>query len=158
MNIINNYSTSIVTIFQSVIKDYEYDVDEIRRIEAELQDLYHEAELSKPKDMYQGYLLYKNIRELRIRRRELKEEVELLREIYDYFKSQPAQSFKNKIQQIQGNATKLRRNQESRTYVPRQRTDLTIANHHSMEARPFEEMLAEFNQTKIRTEHGKLRK
>lgn len=158
MNIINNYSTSIVTIFQSVIKDYEFDVDEIRRIEAELNDLYHECELSRPKDMYQGYLLYKNIRELRIRRRELKEEVELMREMYDYFTGQQAQSFKNKVQQIQSNATKLRKTQESRTYVPRQRTDLTIAGHHSTEPAPFEQMLADFNRTKIRTENGKLRK
>ena len=65
-NIINNYSSSVVTIFQNVIKDYERDLDVIKDIEDQLNDLSHEIELSKPKDMYSGYKLYRQIRELRI--------------------------------------------------------------------------------------------
>lgn len=158
MNIVNNYSSTMVTIFQDVTRNYERNLEEIKRIEEELNDLNHEAELSEPKNMYQGYLLYKSIRELRIERRRAKEENELLKDMYEYFKSQQGQAFKSKIQQIQGNAAKLRDVQERRTYVPRQRDDLTITDQHSTAHKPFEEMLKEFNETKISTKNGKLRK
>lgn len=158
MNIVNNYSSTMVTIFQDVTRNYERNLEDIRRIEEEINDLNHEIELSEPKNMYQGYLLYKAIRELRIERRRAKEENELLKDMYEYFKSQQGQAFKSKIQQIQGSAAKLRDVQERRTYVPRQRDDLTITDQHSTAHKPFEEMLKEFKETKISTKNGKLRK
>ena len=158
MNIVNNYSTTIVTIFQDVIKNYERDLEIIKQTEEELNDLMHEIELSEPKNAYQGYLLYKEIRELRIKRRTAKEEVELLKDMYEYLKSQQGQTFKARIQSIQGASVKLRAAQESRTYVPRQRNDLTITNQHSTASKPFEELLAEFNKTKITKQNGRLRK
>lgn len=157
-NIVNNYSSTIVTIYQDVIRNYENNLEIIKEAEEELNDLYHEAELSSPKDMYKGYLLYKAIRDTRIRRRTAKEENELLNDMYDYLKSPAGQSFKTKIQSIQGNAAKIRTTQESRTYKPRQRSDLTITDHHSSANKPFEQMLKEFNQTKITMQGGKLRK
>lgn len=157
-NIVNNYSSTIVTIYQDVIKIYERNLEIIKETEEELNDLYHEAELSEPKDMYKGYLVYKAIRDTRIRRRTAKEENELLSDMYDYLKSPVGQSFKSKIQSIQGNAMKLRATQESRTYQPRQRNDLTITDKHSTANKPFEQMLKEFNQTKITMQGGKLRK
>ena len=158
MNIVNNYSSTMVQIYKDVVDHYERDVESIKRIEDELNDLNHEIELADNKDMYQGWLLYKQIRELRIERRRCKEEVELLKDMYEYFKSQQGQAFKSKIQQIQGSAAKLRDVQERRTYVPRQRDDLTITDQHSTAHKPFEEMLKEFKETKISTKNGKLRK
>lgn len=158
MNIVNNYSSTIVSIFQDVLKNYERNEDSIKRIEEELNDLNHEAELSAPKDMYQGYLLYKQVRELRIERRRAKEENELLKDMYDFFKSQVGQEFKNKVQQIQSNAAKLREVQERRTYTPRQRDDLTCTDQTSTAHKPFQQMLDEFNKTKITIKNGKLRK
>lgn len=157
-NIVNNYSTTIVTIYQDVIRNYERNLEIIKQTEDELNDLYHEAELSSPKDMYKGYLIYKEIRDARIRRRQAKEEVELLKDMYEYLNSQPAQSFKSKIQSIQGSSVKIRTAQESRTYQPRQRNDLTITDKHSSATKPFEQMIAEFNKTKISMQNGKLRK
>ena len=157
-NIVNNYSSTIVTIYQDVIRNYERNLQIIKESEEELNDLYHEAELSSPKDMYKGYLLYKAIRDTRIRRRIAKEENELLNDMYDYLKSPAGQSFKTKIQSIQGSAVKLRTAQESRTYQPRQRSDLTITDKHSTANKPFEQMLKEFNQTKVTMQNGKLRK
>lgn len=61
-NIVNNYSSSIITMFKEVVKNYEMNLDIIRQTEEELNDLYHECELAEPKDMYKGYLLYKEIR------------------------------------------------------------------------------------------------
>lgn len=158
MNVVNNYSSTIITIYQNVIRDYERDMDDIKRIEEELNDLNHEIELGSPKNMYQGYLLYKQIRELRIERRRCKEEVELLKDLYEHLKSQQGQVFKSKIQQIQSSAAKLREIQEHRVYTPRQRADLTCTNQTSTAHKPFEEMLKEFNQTKVSMQGGKLRK
>lgn len=158
MNIINNYSTTIVSIFQDVINNYERNLEIIKQAEEELMDLEHEIELSAPKDMYKGYLAYKEVRDVRIKRRKAKEENELLKDMYDYFKSQQGQSFKNKIQSIQGASVKLRDAQEHRTYIPRQRSDLTITNHTSIAHKPFEEMLSDFNKIKVSTQNGKLRK
>lgn len=157
-NIVNNFSSNIITIYQSVIKNYETNLDIIKQCEDELNDLSHEAELSAPKDMYQGYLIYKSIRETRIRRRQAKEEVELLKDIYDYFQSPQGQAFKSKIQSIQGNSVKLRAIQESRTYTPRRREDLTIVDKHSTESKSFEDMLKDFKKTKVTMKNGKLRK
>ncbi len=157
-NIVNNYCSTVITIYQDVIKNYERDLAVIKAAEDELNDLYHEAELSSPKDMYHGYLIYKAIRETRIRRRTAKEEVELLKDMYEYLKSPAGQSFKLKIQSIQGASVKLRATQEARTYQPRQRNDLTITDKHSTAMKPFEEMLKDFNQTKVSMQGGKLRK
>lgn len=157
-NIVNNYCSTVVTIYQDVIKNYERNLEVIKEAEDELNDLYHEAELSSPKDMYHGYLIYKAIREARIRRRTAKEENELLKDMYEYLKSPAGQSFKSKMQSIQGASVKLRATQEARTYQPRQRNNLTITDKHSTATKPFEEMLKEFNQTKVTMQGGKLRK
>ena len=158
MNIIERYSTTVVSIFQEVINNYERNLDIIKQTEDELNDIAHEIELSAPKDMYRGYLMYKEVRDLRIKRRKAKEENELLKDMYDYLKGQNAQNFKNKIQQIQGSSVKVREAQEHRTYVPRQRNDLTITNQTSTAHKPFQEMLDDFNKIKISSQNGKLRK
>lgn len=157
-NIVNNYSTTIVTIFQDVIKTYEKNIEVIKQTEDEINDINHECELSKPKDMYSGYLMYKTIRELRQRRRTAKNENELLQDMYDFMKSPQAQQFKSKIQSIQGCSAKVYDAQEHRMYVPRQRSDLTITNRTCETHKPFEELLSDFKKTKITTQNGKLRK
>jgi hypothetical protein len=157
-NIVNNFSTNIITIFQEVVKNYERNLVIIKEAEDELNDLSHEIELSSPKDMYKGYLAYKAIRETRIRRRTAKEENEILKDMYDYFQSQQGQAFKSKIQSIQSNSMKLRAVQESRTYQPRQRDDLTIVAKHSTENKAFEDMIKDFNKSKAYMKNGKMRK
>lgn len=157
-NIVNNYCSTVVTIFHDVKKNYENNLEIIKQTEDELNDLYHECELADPKDMYQGWKIYRAIRDTRIRRRAAKEENEVLKDMYEYLNSQAGQTFKNKVQSIQGNAAKIRTTQESRTYQPRQRDDLTITDKHSTAHKPFEQMLKEFNQTKISMQGGKLRK
>lgn len=157
-NIVNDFTTTIITIFKDVVERYERNVEIIKQTEDELNDLNHEIELSSPKDMYRGYLMYSAIRELRIRRRTAKEENELLKDMYEYFKSQGAQAFKSKIQSIQGSSVKIRGAQEQRTYQPRVRDDLTITDKHSTANKPFEEMLRDFNKNKAYMSGGKMRR
>lgn len=157
-NIVNSYCSSIIQMYQSVIVNYELNQDIIRQTEGETQDLLHELELSDPKNAKDGYLIYKQLREVRQRRRLAKDENKLLQNMYDYFKTQQGQSFKKEIQKIQGNAAKEYEQQEKRQYIPRQRDDLTIADHTCNAHRPFEELMKDFKQTKIYAEKGKLRK
>ena len=157
-NIVNNYSSTIVTIFHDVIKTYESNLDLIKSIEDELNDINHEIELSSSKDMYGGYLMYKQIKELRMRRRRAKDENQLLQDMYDYLKSPQSQTFKNKIQQIQGESSKVYDSQQRRTYKPRIRNDLTCTEETAETYKPFEELLKDFNKNKISVQNGKLRK
>lgn len=157
-NIVNNYASTIVTIFKDVTEKYESNLDMIKQIEGELQDISHEIELGTNCDMYRGWKLYKEIRELRIKRRQAKDENQILEEMYNFLKEQPSQKFKNKLQQIQGNSAKIVKAQENRTYTPRQRDDLTITDKHCENTKPFEEMLADFNQNKAYMQNGKLRR
>ena len=157
-NIVNNYSSTIVTIFQDVIRTYENDLDIIRQREEALNDLNHEAELSENEDMYHGYLLYKEIRDVRRKRRLAKDENLLLKDLYDYLSTQQGQAFKNKIRDIQGRSAKVYEAQQHRTYKPRQKSDMTITEKHAEVVKPFEELLDEFKKTKIEIKNGKLRK
>ena len=158
-NITEQYSSTIISIYNDVIKTYEANISLIKQCEDELNDLNHEIELSKPKDMYKGYLCYKAIRDVRNRRRIAKNENRLLQDLYDFVKSKAGQDTKSKFQQIQGNSVKTYEAQNRRVYVPRRREDLTIANTHSEVTKDFEQMIAEFNRkNKITREKGKLRK
>ena len=157
-NIVKDYSTSILDIFKEVVTRYESNEAIISQTEDELNDLYHEAELSAPKDMYHGYLIYKEIREVRLKRRSAKEENELLKEMYDYIKSQIGTETKNTIQKIQGHSIEQTKIINGRTYKPRQRSDLTITDKTCTAYKPFEDLLADFNKTKITSTKGKLRK
>lgn len=157
-NIINNYSSTFIQIFNDVVKRYENNLEVIKQTEDALTDVYHEIELANPKDMYGGWKMYKIVKDLRMTRRQAKDENDLLKDMYDYIKSQQGQSFKSKIQSIQGNSVKVYEAQAHRTYTPRQRNDLTITNKTCEVHRPFEELLAEFNKTKFTKQNGKLRK
>lgn len=157
-NIVNTYASSIVTIFKDVTEIYERNAEIIKQAENELVDLEHEIELSNPKNARDGYKIYKEIREVRIRRRQAKNENELLKDLYDLLKEQSSQKFRNKIQQIQGNAAKIEKLQENRTYTPRQRTDLTITDQHCEANKPFETLLSDFKKEKVTVVNGKFRK
>lgn len=157
-NIVNNYASTVITILKDVITNYERNLTIIKQTEEELNDINHEIELSEAKDMYKGYLMYKEIRELRRKRRQAKDENEVLQELYEYAISQNGQGVKAAFQKMQGHSVKIRETQESRIYIPRRRTDLTIANQTCTAYKPFEEMLADFNKTTFTKKGGKLRK
>lgn len=157
-NIVNNYCSTLIQIATDVVKKYESNVEIIKKTEDELNDVYHEIELGKPQDLYGGYKLYKQVKDLRMQRRQAKDENDLLKDMYEYIKSQPGQSFKSKIQSIQGSSAKVYEAQSRRIYNPRQRSDLTITNKTCEVNRPFEDLMKEFKQTKITMQGGKLRK
>ena len=157
-NIVNNYCSSYIQIANDVVRRYESNEDIIRRTEGELTDIEHEIELGNSQDLYGGWKLYKQIKDLRMQRRQAKNENELLRDMYEYMKSQQGQAFKSKIQSIQSNSAKTYDAQSRRVYVPRQRSDLTITNKTCEANKTFEDMLADFKKDKVHMQGGKLRK
>jgi hypothetical protein len=156
-NIVNNYSSTFIQIFNDVVKKYESNLEIIKQTEDSLTDTYHEIELGKNQDMYHGYLLYKQVKDLRMKRRQAKDENDLLRDMYEYIKSQNGQSFKTKIQSIQGNSVKVYESQSRRTYTPRQLDNLSITNKTCEVNRPFEDLLRDFKKEKVTMQNGKLR-
>lgn len=157
-NIVNNYCSNIMQIANDVVKRYEGNLETIKQTEDELMDVEHEIELSSGKDLYGGWKLYRQIKDLRMRRRQCKSENELLKDMYDYIKSQQGQAFKSKIQSIQGNSVKVYETQSRRTYTPRQRTDLTITSKTCEANKLFEDLMRDFKKDRVRVEKGKLRK
>ena len=157
-NIVNNYCSSYIQIANDVIRRYESNEDIIKRTEGELTDVEHEIELGNPQDLYGGWKLYKQIKDLRMQRRQAKSENELLKDMYEYMKSQPGQAFKSKIQSIQSNSAKIYDAQNRRVYVPRQRSDLTITDRTCEANRTFEDLMADFKKDKVTMRGGKLRK
>lgn len=157
-NIVVDYSTNIINIFKDVVKRYESNLEIIKQTEDELNDINHEIELSSPKDMYNGYLMYKTLRELRVRRRQAKDENDVLYEMYCYITSQNGIEVKTKMQKLQGHAVDTERKLNNRSYCPRQRSDLTITDVSPVCNKPFEQLMKEFNETKVTTKNGKLRK
>lgn len=157
-NIVNNYCSTFVQNFNDVVKRYENNVDVIKQTEEELTDIEHEIELGNSQDLYGGWKLYRQIKDLRMKRRQAKNENQLLQDMYDYIKSQPGQSFKSKVQSIQGNSVKVYEAQSRRVYTPRQRTDLTITDRTCEANKTFEDLLADFKKDKVTVRNGKLRK
>lgn len=157
-NIVVDYSTNIINIFKDVVKRYQTNLEIIKQTEDEINDINHEIELSSPKDMYHGYLMYKTLRELRIRRRQAKDENDVLYEMYCYITSQNGIEVKTKMQKLQGHAVDTERKLNNRSYCPRQRSDLTITDVSPVSNKPFEQLMKEFKETKVTTKNGKLRK
>ena len=157
-NIISDYSTTIIDIFKDVSTRYKSNLDIIKQTEDEINDINHEIELSSPKDMYHGYLLYRTLRDLRVKRREAKDENYILSEMYDYITSQNGVEVKAKMQKMQGHSADTERKLKNRSYCPRQRSDLTITNVPPVSNKPFEQLMKEFRETRVTTKNGKLRK
>lgn len=157
-NIVVDYSANIINIFNDVAKSYESNLEIIKQTEDEINDINHEIESSPPKDMYHGYLMYKTLRDLRVKRRFAKDENEILSEMYDYITSRTGVEVKVKMQKLQGHAVETERKLNNRSYCPRQRSDLTITDVSSVCNKPFEQLLKEFKETKVTTKNGKLRK
>ena len=158
-NIAEQHSSTIISIYNDVVKKYESNVELIKQLEEELMDIEHEIELGKDLDMFKGWQRYKDLRDVRRKRRVAKDENQLLQDMYDFLKSPQGQSVKTKFQQIQGNSVKTYDSQNRRTYTPRQRNDLTISGHMATANKPFEQLLDDFmKDNNVTKQKGKLRK
>lgn len=157
MNIVDKYASDLNGIFDNISKSYQDSLDEISTADRNLEDLYHEIEISKNKDMYQGYLMYMKIKEQRLIRRQAKEKAEMLKGMNNLVKGSQITNVRNTLSQLQNHAHNLEARQDKRVYAARERDDLTIEGVHN-NTKTFEDMMTEFNKTKITMKGGKLRK
>jgi hypothetical protein len=147
-NIVEKYIDTILYIVSEVKKNYAKSSEEIIIATQEQEDIEHEIELSEKADRTAGYRLYRELRDIRQRRRMAKNQNELLHEINIFFTADNNKSFFDKLSQIKGNSRKTFERQNDRVYTPRRRGDVTIAN--SSVSAAFEGMLDDFkNNNKI---------
>ena len=90
---------SFLSFARSVISRYEDNVKLQSDLEAETQDLLHYVELSKDMNACRGNDMYKKMREIRRKRRACKNEIDLLKPLYDYLSDK---KMINDLAQIQG--------------------------------------------------------
>ena len=90
---------SFLSFARNVISRYEDNVKLQSDLEAETQDLLHYVELSKDMNACQGNDMYKKMREIRRKRRACKNEIDLLKPLYDYLSDK---KMINDLAQIQG--------------------------------------------------------
>ncbi|GAB6170573.1 hypothetical protein JCM15765_00510 [Paradesulfitobacterium aromaticivorans] len=114
---------NFLDILNTIEKDWGSWVDELKRCEEETQDLLHEIELTKF-DASRGYRLCRDLQEVRQRRRQLKDEMDVarvLKEFLDINKQLKINLFK-----VLTSMERVEEGQGRRMYTPRVRTDLTL--------------------------------
>ena len=107
---------TIADIMNRVIVDYELNEQVIRDTEGELMDLEHEIELSEARNAAEGYKLYKDLRDTRIRRRKAKNENAVMKELYQYFKSND--NFKRGLKNVRSQVIQAYNTVENQEYKP----------------------------------------
>lgn len=101
---------------RSVISRYEGDQRRQEELEAETQDLLHVMELSKNLNASEGYKLYAKLASIRRERRACKNEVEMLKPLYEYLQDR---RIINDLAQIQGKCSASRDVVSRRQYTLR---------------------------------------
>ena len=110
--IIQNFSAAV----RNMLARYQYDKEEYSRAEQEMQDILHYIEMSTDKNANVGFKLYKQLAEVRRRRRVCKNEMDLLQPIYDSFSGGEKL---NALAQILGTVRAAKQTINSRAYTLR---------------------------------------
>jgi hypothetical protein len=114
-----------VTMLRSIIFDtpkvYENNKVSIEMCEKEIIDIEHVLELTNF-NASRGYTLAKEIKDVRIRRRELKDQNELLGPLVEVV--QRMRTFQNDLNKAVGDIRRIKQKQLNRTYKMRVRQDL----------------------------------
>lgn len=101
---------------RQALSQYNYNKEELVTIENKQQDLLHFIELSKNKDALTGYKLYKELCELRRRRRQCKNEMDLLAPVYDMFNGT---SVLDQLANVQGSCKRAKQAIANKGYTVR---------------------------------------
>ena len=84
-NIVEKYIDTILFIVSEVKKNYAKSSEDIVTTTQEQEDIEHEIELADKADRTVGYRLYRELRDIRQRRRMAKNQNKLLKEINNFF-------------------------------------------------------------------------
>lgn len=122
-NEIQNVVSSFSALFNSVDNDYAEIRNQLSNANQEQEDLLHEIELS-PFNSYEGFLLAKKMKEVRLRRRQLDNDLKLSQVMLDFVKKHPelGTALFKLSKDINGSINGL----SGRLYTPRIRTDIKL--------------------------------
>lgn len=101
---------------RNMLSRYQYDKDQFSKLEQEMQDVLHFIEMGSDKNANAGYKLYKQLAEIRRKRRVCKNEMDLLQPIYDAFGGGDKL---NTLGQIQGLCRITKQSINNRAYTVR---------------------------------------
>ena len=99
-----------------MLSRYQLSKEEYDNLENNMQDLLHYIEMGSDKNANVGYKLYKQLAEIRRRRRACKNEIDLLQPIYDAFSNTETL---NILAQVQGNCRIAKQKIENSAYTVR---------------------------------------
>lgn len=109
---IRSFSASI----REMLSRYDGNQMELQKLDNQMQDLLHYIEMSKDKKAPDGYKLYKQLRDIRRKRRACKNEIDLLKTVYDIFNGT---DLLNKLADALGKVRETKRVISARTYKVR---------------------------------------
>ena len=101
---------------RNVISKYEGNQNRQQQLEQEQQDVEHIMELTNDKDVVHGYKLYKKLTMIRRERRACKNEIDLLKPLYDYLTNN---NVMNDLSRIQGSCRVSKETISKRQYTLR---------------------------------------
>lgn len=101
---------------RSMLSRYQYCKDQFNQLENEMQDLLHYIEMSSDKNANLGFKLYKQLTDIRRKRRIAKNEMDLLQPIYDAFSGGDKL---NMLAQIQGLCRTTKQSIDNKVYTVR---------------------------------------
>lgn len=108
-------------MLQEIPKQYEFNQQEVKRLEQERNDLMHLAEFEKY-NAFEGYSYFSRLGEISQERRKIKDENELLEPIVKMIEKKTITT--EKLNQVIGQCRKIIKNHEKRSYRVRVREDL----------------------------------
>ena len=116
--------TGFPDLLNYVENNWDTICDGIRQADQETQDILHEMELISF-NASEGYILARKLQEIRQRRRRLKNEKEILKDIKEFYDNH--KQLKIDLFKVLTKTTRTLENLENRQYVPRVRDDLKLA-------------------------------
>lgn len=132
-NLAEEITNELLSLIQEIEDTYNSNFEMIGKCDKEIQDLMHEIELSKF-NVVEGYYLAKQLQEVRQRRRNAKNENELLWYLHqDTFVKTPA--FKNSLLNASRNIKRKQSEQETREYNPRILENLKICQKRAWQSK-----------------------
>lgn len=128
-------------LLNTIETDWSSIIAEINQTQDEQNDLLHEIELA-PFNSYEGYILSTKMREVRQRRRGLKDLREIILPLKEFLDRN--QKMKIDLFKVLTNMQRIEEKQSMRTYYPRVRTDIKLArmrekmNEHEEDINTYE--------------------
>lgn len=114
----SDYISDFCKLIEGAKRDYEWNFNEIIRMDKLTQDYLHKLEL-EDLDYRQRAKLATQLTKCRQARRVSKDAVEILEPFVQFLKSDKGKNLYNHVREVLGQIRKVEEHMETRTYIPR---------------------------------------